>query len=358
MEKNSNITKKSWVIVSLCFLFFVFCFLIFVWQGIYLPKNPMGKEKIFAIGKGEGVREISFNLEKEGLIKSRLFFRIYVLSKGVSRNLQAGNYSLSPSMAIPEIAQKIVSGDVIKEKITVIEGWNKKEIANYLEERGIIQSKDFLEKTKYIYWKEKYYFLKDRPDLNSYDRGNHGQEERDIEGYLFPDTYYIRKQETDNKEQSEEIIRNMLDNFDKKLTPDLREEINLQGKTIFEIITMASMLEKEVKDFEAKKLVSGILWKRFKNGIPLQVDATITYITGKKTTQISLEDLQIDSPYNAYKYRGLPLGPICNPGLESILAAIYPKESEYWYYLSTPEETTIFSKTLQEHNLAKVKYLR
>jgi len=118
------------------------------------------------------------------------------------------------------------------------------------------------------------------------------------------------------------------------------------------------MLEKEVKDFEAKKLVSGILWKRFKNGIPLQVDATITYITGKKTTQISLEDLQIDSPYNAYKYRGLPLGPICNPGLESILAAIYPKESEYWYYLSTPEETTIFSKTLQEHNLAKVKYLR
>ena len=162
----------------------------------------------------------------------------------------------------------------------------------------------------------------------------------------------------------------MLDNFDKKLTQDLRKEISRQSKTIFEIVTMASMLEKEVKDFEAKKLVSGILWKRLENGISLQVDATITYLAGKKTThpegvasrpygaRISIEDLQIDSPYNTYKYKGLPLGPISNPGLESILAAIYPKESDFWYYLSTPDGKTIFSKTLQEHNLAKAKYLR
>jgi len=376
MEKNSNIEKKTIKSIIFVFCFLFFALLISLWQGIYLPKNPLGKEKIFAIGKGEGVREISFHLEKEGLIKSRLFFRIYVLSKGVSRNLQAGNYSLSPSMTIPEITQKIVLGDVIKEKITVIEGWNKKEIANYLEEKGIIQSKDFLEKTKYIYWKEKYDFLKDRPDFNSYDRGNRGREEWDIEGYLFPDTYFIEYTQNsaivENAVLTEEerIIQKMLDNFDKKLTQDLRKEISRQDKTVFEIVTMASMIEKEVKDFEDKKLVSGILWKRLENGIPLQVDATITYITVKKTTdpegvasrpygaRISLEDLQIDSPYNTYKYKGLPLGPISNPGLDSILAAIYPKESEYWYYLSTPEETTIFSKTLQEHNLAKAKYLR
>jgi len=100
------------------------------------------------------------------------------------------------------------------------------------------------------------------------------------------------------------------------------------------------------------------LWKRLENNIPLQVDATITYITGKKTTKISIEETQIDSPYNTYKYLGLPIGPICNPGLESILAAMYPKSSEYWYYLSTPEGETIFSKTLEEHNIAKAKYLK
>jgi len=120
---------------------------------------------------------------------------------------------------------------------------------------------------------------------------------------------------------------------------------------------MASLIEKEVKTKEDKEVVSGILWKRLKNNIPLQVDATITYLTGKKTTKIPLEDLQIDSLYNTYKYKGLPLGPICNPGLDSIKTAIYPKNSEYWYYLSTPEGATIFSKNLEEHNIAKAKYL-
>jgi len=105
-------------------------------------------------------------------------------------------------------------------------------------------------------------------------------------------------------------------------------------------------------------LVSGILWERLKNKIPLQVDATITYITGKNDIKVSVEETKIDSPYNTYKYLGLPKGPICNPGLESILAAIYPKKSEYWYYLSTPEGETIFSKTLEEHNIAKAKYLK
>jgi len=104
-------------------------------------------------------------------------------------------------------------------------------------------------------------------------------------------------------------------------------------------------------------LVAGILWKRLENKMPLQVDATITYITGKKTTKISIEETQIDHPYNTYKYLGLPPGPICNPGLESILAALYPKKSDYWYYLSAPDGKTIFSKTLQEHNIAKAKYL-
>ena len=174
-----------------------------------------------------------------------------------------------------------------------------------------------------------------------------------LEGFLFPDTYQFPY-----RIKSEEIVRRMLNNFEKKLTPDLREEIENQGKTIFEIVTMASLIEKEVRTLEDKKIVSGILWKRLESKIPLQVDATITYITDKKTTKISIEETKIDSPYNTYKYLGLPLGPICNPGLESIIAAIHLQDSKFWFYLSTPEGETIFSKTLKDHNIAQDLYLK
>jgi UPF0755 protein len=343
---------KKKIIFLIFSIFIISLSLFYFWYSIYFPIEVGSKREIvFEIRKGEGGKEISKNLKKEGLIRFGIPFRLYTYFRGVARKLQSGSYLLSPSMTIPQIVEKFVKGDVIKEKITILEGWNRKEIAKYLEEKGVLKAEDFLEKTKLIYWKEKYDFLReiDAPDL---------------EGFLFPDTYFIEystnfaiaKNVVLAKE--EEIIKKMLDNFDKKLTPQLREEISHQGKTIFQIVTMASMLEREVKDFEDKKLVSGILWKRLENGIPLQVDATITFITGKKTTQITLEDLQIDSPYNTYKYKGLPPGPISNPGFDSILAAIYPEKSDYWYYLSTPDGKTIFSKTLQEHNLVKAKYLK
>jgi len=337
------------------FLFFIFIFLIFVWQGIFLPKDINSlEEKLFSIEKGESFFRIAQNLEKENLIQNQFYFETHLIFKNQFGKLKAGEYLLSPSMTIPEIAQKIVSGDVIKEKITIVEGWNKREIVNYLEERGIMRSEDFLENLKHSQWKNRYDFLKEETAGNFYDRTKHQQmEEWDVEGFLFPDTYFVEKGILPEK-----IISKMLDNFDKKLKPELREEISRQEKTIFEIVTMASMIEKEVKTPEDKKLVSGILWKRLENGISLQVDATISYITGKKTVKIPLEDFQIDSPYNTYKYKGLPLGPICNPGLDSIRAAIEPEYSDYWYYLSTPEGKTIFSKTLEEHNLAKSKYLR
>lgn len=325
-------------------------------QGVYLPKNSTSQiEKLFLIERGQGVKEISVNLEKKSLIKDKNFFNIYILLKGKTKKLQAGEYLISPSMTIPEITEKFVLGEIVKEKITIIEGWNIGDIAWYLENKGMFQAEELFEligfpmidysKTtdlpKPKNFSQEYDFLKDKPK-------NLG-----LEGYLFPDTYYI-----DRGVAIEEIIRVILDNFDKKLTADLRREISDQGKTIFEIIITASLIEKEVRIIEDKKIVSGILWKRLKNGIPLQVDATIAYITGKKTTRISKEETQIDSPYNTYKYQGLPLGPISNPGFESILASVYYENSDYLYYLSTPEGETIFSRTLEEHNIAKAKYLK
>lgn len=286
-----------------------------VWQGIYYPVSPdSDKTVIFLVKKGEGAKEISIDLKEQGLIRYGSFFKIYALVQGQAEKLKAGEYELSPGMNVPEIVNKLASGDRIKKMITIIEGWTVKDIANYLEVEELDPS---------------------------------------LEGYLFPDTYEISPEDG-----IEEIVEKMLDNFDKKLTSELREEISSQGKTVHEIVIMASLFEKEVRTFEDKKIVAGILWKRLESNMPLQVDATIIYITGKKTTKILKEELRIDSPYNTYKYKGLPLGPISNPGLESILAAIYPQESQYLYYLSTPEGETIFSRTLKEHNTAKAKYLK
>ena len=121
---------------------------------------------------------------------------------------------------------------------------------------------------------------------------------------------------------------------------------------------MASILEKEVKTYEDRQIVAGILLKRLKTGWPLQVDAALTYLTGKESLDLTKDDLKIDSPYNTYKYYGLPRGPICSPGLSSIKAAIYYKENSYWFYLTTDDGETIFSKTLEEHNINRFKYLK
>lgn len=285
-----------------------------IYQGIYYPIEPGSDETvIFLVKKGEGAKEISINLKEQGLIRYSSFFRVYALIEDKAEELKAGEYELSLSMNVVEIVNKLASGDRIKKMITIIEGWTLKDIASYLEVE----------------------------ELDS-----------DLEGYLFPDTYEISPEDG-----IEEIIEKMLDNFNKKMSLELIEEIASQEKTIHEIVIMASLIEKEVRTFEDKKIVSGILWKRIEVGMPLQVDATITYITNRKSTEILQKELEIDSPYNTYKYKGLPFGPICNPGMESILAAVYPESSEYWFYLSTPEGETIFSKTLKEHSEAREKYL-
>ena len=183
-------------------------------------------------------------------------------------------------------------------------------------------------------------FLKEKPENAS------------LEGYLFPDTYEIKKGES-----LENVIRKMLDNFDKKITNDLREEIKTQNRTLYQVLTMASLLEREVKSYEHRQIAAGILWKRLRNGWPLHVDATLVYITGKGSEELTKDDLEIDSPYNTYKYYGLPAGPICNPGIDSIKAAVDYKESDYWFYLTTPSGQTEFSKTLNEHNIKRFEYL-
>jgi len=350
--KKTEKSKAYSFITGIFLIFFLFGF--WLWYQIYTPYHPEDETKIiFDIKKEESLANISSNLKKSDLIKSEILFSFAALTKGVQGKLQAGTYSLSPSMSISEILNKLSSGDIAKERITVIEGWNLRKIGNYFQELGICSSDEFInmtesgrenprgENSQFFQFLEEFDFLKDDPEITS------------LEGYLFPDTYEIKK-----GEDPENIVRKMLMNFDVKVNKRFREEIENQKKTLSQVVIMASILEKEVQDYNDKKIAAGILWKRIKNRWRLQVDATLTYLTGKGTFDLSREDLEIDSPYNTYKYYGLPPGPICNPGLESIKAAINYTETDFWYYLTTKDGKTEFSKTLEEHNLKRFKYLR
>lgn len=325
--------------------------------AVYLPKDfGFGEKKILDFKKGEGSKEISAKMEKEGIIWWGPAFRAYVQLKGIAGSLKAGEYEIQPSMNIPQIADKFSRGDVIKKEIKIIEGWNLRDIGFYLENKGMFQAEEFWEKAGFPAvdyrkasdlpapddFSETYDFLKIKPDYVG------------LEGYIFPDTYEVGREE-----EAEDIIIKALDNFENKIGEDIKKEIKSRGKSVFEIMTMASLLEKEVRGQKDKRIVSGILWKRFEEGMPLQSCASISYITGKSEAAASAEDKKIDSPFNTYKYAGLPLGPICNPGLESIEAAVYPEKSSYWYFLNRQDTgETIFSETLEEHNAAKAKYLK
>ena len=356
---KSNNKIREWSIYI--FLFLVVALAALVWYKLYLPSNPRSHLSIeLPIRKGTSLRAIATELRKEHLIKSKFFFLAYTLLMGSNVTLKAGTYLLSPAMNTPQIIQKLNSGDTLKRNITILEGWTLEDIANYLEKEKLCSKSVFFSVTGYppfYQLKNSQYssvplafdfdFLKDKP--------------RDVslEGYLFPDTYSIDilPDETE-RERAIRIVRMMLSNFGKRLSPKLRQKINQQGRTIHQVVTMASLLEKEMKGYPQKQIAAGILWKRMKSGWPLQVDATLTYLTHRKSLSLFRKDKKIDSPYNTYAHYGLPPGPICNPGLESILAAVYYKNSPNWYYLTTPEGKVIFSRTLQEHNAARFRYLK
>ncbi|TSC95326.1 MAG: conserved hypothetical protein TIGR00247 [Parcubacteria group bacterium Athens1014_10] len=301
------------------------------------------REVIFKIDEGESANAIVYNLRNERLIDNGFAFRFYIFLKKLENKFQIGEYKLYAGMKMEDIANILTSKNALREiKITIIEDWDSKKIAEYLEERKLAKKDDFLKIVNggSQKWLEIYDFLKDKPALTG------------LEGYLFPDTYQVYIDSN-----AKEIIEKMLDNFNKKLNKDLREEIKSQSKTIFEILIMASLVEKEARKNEDRKIVADVFYKRLKIGKALESCATINYILGNNK-KLSFEDTKIKSPYNTYINPGLPPGPICNPSLSSIKAAIYPEKTNYWYFLSKDDGEIIFSKTIEEHNRNKAKYLK
>ena len=305
--------------------------------------NLATSQQSFIITQGQGVNEISANLFTANLIKNKLVFETWLWLLKSEDQVKAGIYSFPAGISIRQLSNLILAiPQNLASKFTIIEGWGRQwpEFQNALEKHNL-SADEFLGLTASVkVWREQYTFLADAPKSAS------------LEGFLFPDTYFV-DQYTDNRI----LLNKILTNFDQKLSPTLRAEIKKQNKTIFEIITLASIIEREVPEHADKKMIADIFLKRLEHNIGLQSDATINFITGKGLTQPSLDDLKIDSPYNTYKYRGLPPGPIANPGLSSIEAVIYPTKNDYYYFLTTKTGEVIYSKTYQEHLANKAKYL-
>lgn len=295
-----------------------------------LPVNKNDKEyQNFVIGKGENVTDIINNLYKENLIRNKIVFLLIIKQLNIENKIQAGLFNLSQSMSAMEVAQSLTKGsnDIW---VTFIEGLRKEEVAQILSSQFDIPESEFIRRTN--------------------------------EGYLFPDTYLISRQAS-----MDDIISMFTNNFHKKYTPELQALAQKRGLSDNEVITIASLVEREANSKAAKNEVASIIYKRYKNGWPLEIDATVQYILGYQENEkdwwkksLTKADLQIDSPYNTYQHPGLPPGPIASPGLDAIEAAVNANENTpYWFYISNADGSQmLFAKTLEEHNANIRKHLQ
>lgn len=309
-------------------------FLVWIMYGLG-PVEFSSKEKVnFVVAKGEGFFQIAENLKKQNLVRSPLHFEMVVFFSGRVKKIQAGSFSLSPSMN-PLSISKVLTKGTNDRRITLVEGLRQEQVGELLEKQGFKVQKGGWEN-----------------EITS----------QGLEGRLFPDTYFF------SPEASMGAILKIIDkNFQKKVVEGLKQEIKQSGLTIREVLIFASIVEREsTKDDQ--KLVAGILLKRWRSGWPLQADATVQYAVAtqysKRDAQVdwwpkrlSKNDLAIKSPYNTYVSRGLPPTPICNPGLSAIRAVLGPKDSPYWFYLSDNNGKTYYAKTLEEHEKNIGNYL-
>lgn len=298
------------------------------WYDATSSLNPQNRErKIFVVSPGESVRSIATRLKNEQIIKDQIAFFVKVKLLDRDNALQAGDFRLSPSMDLDTVISELTHG-TLDVWLTTLEGWRVEEIALKLAQELAIPESEFLKYAR--------------------------------EGYMFPDTYLLPKDAT-----AAGIVNIFLDNFEKRVTPEIREGFTSQGLNIDEGIILASIVEREGRSSEDRPVISGILLNRLKQNHPLQADATLQYALGYQAEEktwwkksLFESDKEIDSSYNTYQQRGLPPAPIANPGLISIRAVAFPKDSPYWYYLHDREGVIHYAQTLEEHEMNIARYLR
>lgn len=313
-------------------------FWFFFWGGASLRKSGD-----VIIAPGTSAAKVWQFFVSEGYTRRTLPWRYYAWIKRAGSRIKAGAYRVEKGESVPQVIERLASGDTLSNELSLTfpEGFTLAQMADRVAAKGLGSAAEFRSGARAANFAGSFSFLSGLP------------ENRSLEGYLFPDTYRIAPDD-----QAADVIKRLLGEFDGKITPDLRLEIQRSGRTLDQIIIMASIIEREVIKNEDMALVSGVLWKRADAKAGLDADATIRYALNKWDQPLTFQDLNVDSPYNTRKYRGLPPGPICNPGLRAVLAAIRPQASDYYYYLSAPDGRTIFSKTNDEHNGNKAKYLK
>lgn len=329
--------KRSFTLIMLIFIVaMVFGYIYYSMQ----PASPSDEYIVVVIPQNAGIREISGILKEKGIIRSPTAFELRARVEGKSRVLKAGKYVMSPNMNLDEIIDKLERGDIIDDtvKVTFPEGFTVKEIARRLDDIGLVSQEDFLKAVE-TYDISKYEFLKMIPENRPVK----------LEGYLYPDTYTF-KLDAD----SEDIINTMLTRFNVIYENNIKG--NLNGRSLDDIIKIASMIEKEaVVDTDRPKIAS-VIYNRLRKGMRLQIDATVQYALGKHKEKLSIKDLEIDSPYNTYRIIGLPEGPISNPGLKSITAALKPADTNYIYYVAKGDGSHYFTDDYNEFLKAKNSY--
>ena len=303
------------------------CVLVGVWGMSHIERLntppetfPLGQDIVIA--EGNGMEAITQFLEHESVVRSATYLGAVLHLSHSDAYIQAGSYRFDAPLTTKEVARVITEGSSITppESVTFPEGFRVAQLPKLLPERY---------------------------------RGDVVVERLiPLEGYLFPDTYFVTEDDS-----LELILTRMQDTFDARITPFF-PDIEAQGLSLKEVVTLASILEREANDETSMKLVAGILFNRLAIGMPLQVDATLEYERGKGSSELTYEDLETDSPYNTYTNVGLPPTPIANPGMVALDAVLNPTPSEYFYYLTAPDGTFYYAETFAEHKRNKAKYLR
>jgi len=305
-------------------------------EEIQTPASSDSSVVIFVIEKGETADSIARRLYQQGLIRDPELFRMLARYKGVDSRLEAGQYTLRRNMTMTEILEAFGHGTVPSNVVTILEGWRLEEVAEHLGEKGLADAAEFQRLAQAGQFERD--FLASRPSGAS------------LEGYLFPDTYQLSADF-----EAMDIINLMLDTFGQKLTPDLREAAKKQNMSLHEVVTLASIVEREATVAAEQPLIAGVFINRLAQKWPLQTDPTVQYALGYQPQQqtwwkkrVYFVDLEVDSPYNTYKHVGLPPGPICSPGLTAIQAVVNPAETDYMFFVAKGDGSHAFAKTAEE----------
>jgi UPF0755 protein len=303
-----------------------------MYTGVDRPyKGYASAEQFVEIPQGARSAAIARRLVDAGVVRDTTTFRIALWVSGQGRHLQAGEYRFDQPVTARQVVSKIARGDVYVVPITFPEGLTIRQMGAIWEEKGFGTAPDFSRAAKNV-------------ELIASLDGD----ARDLEGYLFPDTYTLPRKTT-----PDQLVARMVAGFEKALTPSIQGAAEARGLSIRQLVTLASIVEKETGKTAERPLIAAVYWNRLKLGMGLQCDPTVIYAldrAGRYNGNLTREDLQFDSPYNTYRYSGLPPGPIASPGRASLEAAAHPADVSYLYFVSRNDGTHAFATTLEEHN--------